>query len=355
MSKLLPSIAMSLALLVPSLACAEDAVSVRLPTTDGVTLRGEFHPGTKKSACVLLLHDLGEERHEKQWQGFAKMLAAQGFAVLQFDFRGQGRSTEVEPEVFWSNSYAANRRLVKNSGNKEEIAFQSFSSSYHPYLINDIAAAKAFLDRKNDAGLCNSGNLIVISSGRSGALAAGWINAEMHRFRRLPQDFFGAPLQLAETPEGVHVLCALFIDLTPNVGKSKLSLSSTLRAAAGRKVPFVFFHGRDDAAARSVAKETEKAINPGGKNELTGVTAIPGEKLSDVENRILTDKGLEKDIVRYLKQVQDERGREWEEQDTRDTTYFWRNPYAPASVIQFNQPGNNAPPFASYELFLPAR
>jgi hypothetical protein len=240
-------------------------------------------------------------------------------------------------------------------GSKDEIDYQSFSSSYHPYMINDIAAAKAFLDRKNDAGLCNSSNLILISSGRSGALAAGWINAEMHRFRRLPQAFFGAPLQLSDSPEGVNILCSLFLDLTPNIGRSKLSLSSALRLAAGRKIPFVFFYGKDESAAKAVARSTEKAINPGGKNELTGATAIPGEKVGDVEKRLLNDKTVQKDIVRYLKQVHDERAREWEDRECRETIYFWRNPYAPTSVIPFNQAGNNDPPYASYELFLPTR
>src|SRR5688500_3182126 len=101
-------IAVLVALAIPATihAQAEDS-AIRIVTSDGVTLRGHFFAGAKKSACVVLLHDLGELRYEKQWRQFAEALHKEGFAVLQFHFRGHGRSTEVDPDVFWSPRHSA--------------------------------------------------------------------------------------------------------------------------------------------------------------------------------------------------------------------------------------------------------
>jgi pimeloyl-ACP methyl ester carboxylesterase len=328
-----------------------EETAVRFQTADGVTLRGQFFAGTKKSACVLLLHELGDVSRDKDWRKLAQALHKDGFAVLQFHFRGHGRSMEVDPDLFWSTQYPANRRYIK-SASREEIDFQRFDSNYHPYLINDIAAAKAYLDRKNDAGECNSSNLILFSSGRSGAMAAAWINSEMHRYRQIPPPFIGARAQLANDPEGADILCALFVNLSSQLGKRKLSLASALHGASRReKTPFVFICGSDD----NVARDTEKAINPGGKLTYTGVTVLPNVKANDVERHVATDEDMHKDLLLYLKKVLEDRGNEWQDHNWQETLYFWRNPNLPASLIPFNQSGSNSPPVVGYDLFLPAR
>lgn len=340
----------------PALARTQDAETpVRLITPDGVSLRGYFMPGTKKSPCVFMLHDLGERRLEKPWRQFADLMQKNGFAVLQLDFRGHGRSTEVDADVFWSPLFGANRKFVKSKA-KDEIAFDDFDPAYHPFLLNDIATGKAFLDRKNDGGECNSSNVVLVCPGQSGALGAAWINAESNRYRQLPPPFLGAPIQLANESQARHILGVMFMNLSPRLGKQKLALAAALKPAARRdRLPAVFFHGSEDAQGRAIAIETERAINPGGKNALTGVTEIADAGPDDVEKRVVSDKNLCKDVVRYLKQLHDERGQEWEDHKSRDTVYYWRNPYAPAALIRFNPPGGNDPPFASYELFLPRR
>lgn len=332
-----------------------DDTAIRLPTTDGVELRGYFFAGAKKSPCVLMLHDLGELQHEKEWRRFAELLHKEGFAVLQFHFRGHGRSREVDPDLFWSPQNSANRKLVK-SATKEEIDFAKFNAGYHQYLINDIAAARAYLDRKNDAGECNSSNLILLACGRSGALAAAYLHAEMNRYQKLPPPFLGAPAKLAEQPEGASVLCAVFVNLNAQIGKRKIALSSALQNA-GRvnKIPMLFFCGKDDEDARTIAKDLEKAIDPGDKLAFTGVTEIPDADADDVVKRVATDEKLQKDLVRYFKEVQEDRGKDWRERDARNAIFYWRNPYAPAALIPYNQTPGSSPPFASYELFLPTR
>jgi hypothetical protein len=345
-----------LAALAPTLAHAQaDDAAIRIVTSDGVTLRGNFLAGNKKSPCVLLLHDLGELQHEKHWRKFAEKLHKEGFAVLQFHFRGHGRSTEVDPDLFWSPQNSANRKFIK-SERKEEVEFAKFNSGYHQYLINDIAAAKSYLDRKNDAGECNSSNLILLANGKSGALAAAWINAEMNRYRILPPPFLGAPAQLAEHPEGANLLGAVFVNLTSQIGKRKIALSIALQGASRRyKVPMLFFYGGDNGAAKTLAKEIEKSIDPGDKLAFTGVTEIPESDAKDAEKRLATDSDLQKKLLRYLKEIQEDRGKDWLDRESREARFYWRNPYAPNSLISFNPNNDSNPPFVSYDLFLPSR
>jgi hypothetical protein len=345
-----------IAMSAPALAHAQaDDAAIRIVTSDGVTLRGNFLAGDKKSPCVLFLHDLGELQHEKHWRKFAETLHKEGFAVLQFHFRGHGRSTEVDSDLFWSPMHSSNRTLVKGE-RKEEIEFAKFNSGYHQYLINDIAAAKSYLDRKNDAGECNSSNLIVLANGKSGALAAAWINAEMNRYQRLPPPFLGAPAQLAEQPEGANLLGAVFINLSSQIGKRKIALSSALVGASRRyKTPMLFFCGADDDSARAIAKDIERVIDPGDKLAFTGVTEIPDADANDAEKRLATDSELQKTLLRYFKEIQEDRGKDWIDRESRDARFYWRNPYAPNSLMPANPANDSNPAFVSYDLFLPSR
>src|SRR5262245_45018298 len=72
---------------------------VRLTTADGVELQGTFYPAAKTITpippAVLLLHAMGEDSKSAAWVQLAVKLQKAGFAVLNFDFRGHGASTEL--------------------------------------------------------------------------------------------------------------------------------------------------------------------------------------------------------------------------------------------------------------------
>jgi len=63
---------------------------VDLTSSDGTRLKATFFPAAKPGPGILLLHQCNRQR--KVWDGLALKLAAAGFNVLTFDFRGFGES-----------------------------------------------------------------------------------------------------------------------------------------------------------------------------------------------------------------------------------------------------------------------
>src|SRR5579884_2957405 len=160
-----PLAALSLLLFAISrpLPAADDIQSKRVnfTTFDEVELSGTFYrsapAGGKKDkdAVVLLLHDFrhlkGGSSQEDGWHQLAGQLQKEGYAVLSFDFRGFGNSKSVSPK-FWE--FPHNRQGIKGASKKNppaSIDEKDFSPNYFINLVNDIAAARAYLNIKNDA------------------------------------------------------------------------------------------------------------------------------------------------------------------------------------------------------------
>lgn len=75
-----------------SLAFAEAQRTVRLRTTDDVTIVGTYYPIKQNPApAVLLIHSVA--RNRTTWDDFAKLLQHRGMAALAIDLRGHGEST----------------------------------------------------------------------------------------------------------------------------------------------------------------------------------------------------------------------------------------------------------------------
>src|SRR5579884_1954757 len=165
-------------LLAPATARAVDATPAAFTTVDQVTLKGDFYPGLKTKPTILLVPRIGGKRTEEGWQQLAKTLAAKQYAVLSFDLRGCGESTHVAP-AFWTDPRWAtvNRNGIRGH-QKRQISSKDFRPNYYPWLVNDLAAAKHYLDDQNSAGACNSGDLIVIAAESGAALSALWIAAQ---------------------------------------------------------------------------------------------------------------------------------------------------------------------------------
>src|ERR1700722_14651661 len=75
---------------------------VHFETADGVKIEGSYWAGKdgKKSPVAILLHDFktgkgGGTCHDDGWDSLAAALNKQGYAVLQFDFRGYGKSNVI--------------------------------------------------------------------------------------------------------------------------------------------------------------------------------------------------------------------------------------------------------------------
>ncbi len=293
---------------------------VRFESVDQVELQGTFYPSTRgsKAPCILLLHALRETSQQEGWIELAKDLQKEGYAVLRFDFRGHGESTSVGPG-FWSLGY---NQLLK---------------SFHPYrleatishrdcsrlanylmLVQDIAAAKRFLDRKNDAEECNSANCILIGAEEGATLGALWLACECQRRQLVP----GAAGLLAQAGARTSpdLLCAVWLSMSPTLGRWRVPVPTWLRSPVREAVPMVLLYGEDDVPAARLARYVREEVLHADHLKLTGAKGIQGTKLSG--SALLSTSHLRTNafIQSYLKTVIEDRGlRAWSKRDVEKT------------------------------------
>ncbi len=274
-------------LAIPSSAKAE-AMDVNFKTYDGVILSGKFYPSAKpkEGATVILLHEFairkGGDSSQDGWEKLALDLQAKGQTVLSFDFRGHGKSVNIDPK-FWLNLH--NRTLPGAASAKQtKINFSEFPAAYYPHLVNDITAAKAFLDIRNDDGEANTSNLVVIGAGEGATLGALWMASEWRRVQCESVDitpgsgvlnlrpaqakkFILKPMTAVD-PEGTAQLAAVWISISPTLGGKNVAtqLSGWLRdinMPRPRRVQTVFFTGTKDKALDDFSLAQLKKIKLG--------------------------------------------------------------------------------------------
>jgi pimeloyl-ACP methyl ester carboxylesterase len=336
-------------LLAPPALLAEgkaDSKSVQFRSSDGVELSGTYYPNDKgkKDAVVLLLHNFdakkGGNSHADRWDDLAAKLQAEGYAVLQFDFRGFGDSKTVGAD-FWDNKNKHNlgaiQRALPRGDPPTTIDHKNFKSTYYPYLVNDIAAAKAYLDRRNDANEVNSSNLIIIGAGEGATLGALWLNSECFRCRDKAPKNLGLVVHRPgpfEEPEIKDVACAIWLSISPRLGGRAVPFANWLLAAGkGKKVPMAFVYGADDPSGKSIALNALTRITGSSKGHknfpLTGKQEI--KKTSLTGSALLRDNlGTSTWIVeQYLSKVPDKRkNKERLTRGNKRARFYYVNPKA---------------------------
>jgi hypothetical protein len=295
----------------PSLSRAADAERVKFDTVDGVELHGTFYPSKlgSKAPCVLMLHALGGNIEQEGWADLAKKLQDKDFAVLTFDFRGHGESTNVAPG-FWQ---VPNNRSLRGAAKlREQISYKDFTTLYNwAALVDDIGAAKLFLDRKNDGGECNSANLVVLGSEGGAALGCLWIWDAWKRRRAMPFGLIGAAGQ--NQSEGQDVACAVWLSITSSVGRSTVPVENWLHSPVREKVPMYFLYGEQDTRAANYARRLcDNVLRPdSGTTKLkhTGKMPIKDTKLQGRELLGKPSLNTEDLILRYVSLVMETRGK----------------------------------------------
>jgi len=294
-----------------------DSKTVTFNSFDGVELKGTFWPdvsGRKgKDATVILLHNFdprkGGSRSQDGWDSLGAHLQRDGYAALSFDFRGFGDSKTVDKNKFWAHKQnALARRGPKLT---DAIDHKNFQANYYPYLANDIAAARAFLDDRNDAGECNTSSIVVIGAGEGATLGALWMESEFYRRRQKdPSAMFGNPALL--DPEGRDLAAGVWLTISPYLGgRLQVPLQKWI-TDLGRthKVPMAFDFGKGDSASANRARQYLKQINPSTKKlALTGEQAIEGTNLTGsalLQGSLSTEKWI---VQTYLTKVMDERAK----------------------------------------------
>lgn len=275
--------AFGIVLAIPSRAKAEGS-DVNFKTYDGVIISGKYFQSMKpkESATIILLHNFtyrkGRDDQGEQWEKFATDLQAAGHSVLMFDFRGHGKSVNVD-QKFWD--HPINKTLPGANKKLSKIGYTEFPASYYPNLVNDIAAAKSFLDVRNDDGEANTRNLVVIGAGEGATLGALWMASE---WRRVPSEVIklASPVGIINTrpmqekmllkatpatdPEGASQLAAIWMSISPTVaGKSMSQLPSWIKditMARTRRVQMVFVTNKEDKTSDDFSLKLLKVALP---------------------------------------------------------------------------------------------
>jgi pimeloyl-ACP methyl ester carboxylesterase len=246
---------------------------VTFRTVDQVELTGTFYPSpaAMKQPCVLLLPDPRSKRSEEGLVRLAEALQKQGYAVLAFDFRGCGDSTAIkDAPAFWGQTanqkLKTYKRLAGFTDQPRTLSLDDLEPAQYPWLVNDVAAARLFLDRLNDEGEVNSASLIVVGAGEGATLGALWLATEHFRFavqgRRV--DF--------NAPEARHVAGAVWIGLSESLGGQKADVDGWLNASARIRAAglTMFVCGAKDADAAGRNKAWLRlTLNPVFPNSLT--------------------------------------------------------------------------------------
>ena len=162
----------------------------------------------------------------------------------------------------------AQRALLANYP-KPTIAFKDFDKRYYPVFINDIAAARAYLDRKNDNRECNTSNFILIGAQEGATLGALWMHSEYYRYRIIEEAAGLARVErLDKTPEGKDIICLVALSMSSKLGDRYIRLSSVLHNADGTTRGFVAL-----AVDVTERKKLDEQIRQSQKVESSGLLA----------------------------------------------------------------------------------
>jgi hypothetical protein len=197
-------------------------------------------------------------------------------------------------------------------------------------LVNDIAAAKAYLDRRNDAREVNTSNVIVIGAGEGAALGALWTSAQcrLQKDRNPPALAVGMPPALDE-PESKDLACAIWLSISPTVAGLRMPIKKAVEDTVRLgKVRTALIYGKGDVIAAQLAKDYMDAV-VGPKNDFRGwiarhdfPTKLSGSQL--LSESLDTEKWI---IDECLDNVMEKRSNvEWKKREVGSSAYFWAFP-----------------------------
>ncbi len=293
-----------------------DFERIKFFTFDKVEIHGTFYPSDKgpKAPCAILLHEIGGNSEKEGWSDLARKLQKEkGLAVLTFDFRGHGDSTNVDPDSFWLDQVNRTLKSFRPGKLKDQISYKDFSSALQfATMVNDIVAAKLYLDRRSEAGDCNSNNLVVLGGESGAALGALWVFDAWQRIRPVSV-FSGAPIT-QQRREGEDIACGVWLTITPTLGPSgsrfTVPVDKWIGSPIRDKVPMYFLYGEQDTRGATYTKRLLDVLSRGiqeSKIKLTGKHAIKDTKLAGRELLGKSSLGTEEIILKYVATVLESR------------------------------------------------
>ena len=205
-----------------------------------------------------------------------------------------------------------------------------------PWLIEDIAAARTFLDLRHDEpdGPVNTFNLVLIGAGQASALGSLWLATEGLRFNAAD---VGDKIVL-KPPEKLSVRQAVWIGMADPLKMNPFGIHSWLRDAHAKPVvPITFIYGEDDPDTLNLlAVPIREKL---GKEMVLRKTGLSGQALLD------NDAGTARRIQRYLvKTLQKLPPVGWVPRKIKKLRSYWRCPIRTGMAFvhngQASRPGN---------------
>ena len=341
---------------------------VDFSTEDGVLIKGTWYQSPKggNSPVVLILHDWGSDRSKNEWVNLATQLQKNNFHVLTFDFRGHGESVTAAPK-FWNYAIFGGNQLAK-APQDGKLDYKNFSRNYHSYLINDIAAAKVFLDLKNDAGQCNSSSLILVGAGNGAALGSIWLNSEWYRHMYLLPNGVDPGGPNFNHVYGEDVVACVWLSYINRVGAEfngdklnprspgyKFDVARILeRPALTNNTPMLFIYNPNDTWDKFISPAIAKLIKDKSSkfnNKLT--LAFPIKGANELKGRQLLQNSLNTNqaIVEYLTKAPIKMNVP-RRQDFMGNQFLW---VIGNQIIRINNRGANTLGYHSYLHFMPKK
>ncbi len=273
---------------------------VSFKSVDGVKLSGVFYKAMDGAKpVVLMLHDYKANPNDVVWEDTAKLCLAKGFNVLRFDFRGHGKSTEVIAGDFWVRN--ENRNFITggtaaNVATKTAIKAADFRPAYFPMLVQDIAAARNYLDQLNDSGTVNTSTIYLLGAGDAAGLGFLFMASEWSRERIKPN--VGVPAQYVSPrralfpsaePAGPDIGGAIWLGPTRNQAMPLATMKEWCLTPATielrSQTRMLFLHGDKEPKSTAFAKELYSGVLLIDKKvTLTGMSLTKPEFISYVRD-----------------------------------------------------------------------
>jgi len=309
-------------------------------TADGVRLKGLFHKAQKAAPgnpVVILMYEPGVGNSMDKpgdWAGFTKTLNDKGFHVFRFDWRGHGKSKDItDPNEFWTNPITGpwNKKYVKGF-NKKPIkndidAKTDFVSlkGYTPIFINDLAAARAHLDGKNDQNDLSTSSVYLVGAGDSAGLGLLWMTGEWVRPAIHPVLGNGVIYKYVPTPginvdpeAGRDIAGAVWLSGSRPPAFPELVIANWVKNQQKLRDnnPMLMLYGEKDETSKRAAGYFYNNVLVAKGNKALGIKALEQTFMSEVKGTNLKGAALlgnnaqlatEDTIMKYLEARQKDR------------------------------------------------
>ena len=198
-----------------------------------------------------------------------------------------------------------------------------------------MAAARAYLERRNDTRDRNAGQIYVIGFGHGATLGQLWIASEWSRYR-----VTGVQNKIATRPEGRDVAGCVWIDPELALDRQSVPMLDLMRKTTAKKTMLVGLVLADDDDARArFAKQCQEVLNAKGKAPLVAThTVRDGAGSVEARAEVAGQVGKFVGGMRKLQELP-----LWENHNFGDRRYAWAFPGA-APVPAKDEGENNFQP-----------